>query len=127
MSQSIILPQKPHRRAAYHSYGVPSLCRAGPALIYVGLPCHTPDLKGSALLYLPGWSGQLPGSTLTPQLFTPQSPQRGCLETDQKQLRLQCFYVEPFSLEVRVHALLSHSHMATFWYADTQTQAAWLQ
>lgn len=37
--------QKPHRGAAYHSHGVPSLCRAGPALIYVAALCHTLNLK----------------------------------------------------------------------------------
>lgn len=37
--------QKPHRGAAYHSHGVPSLCRAGPALIYVAVLCHTLNLK----------------------------------------------------------------------------------
>lgn len=30
-------------------------------------------------------------------------------------------------VQVRVHALLSHSHMAAFWYADTQTQVSLVQ
>lgn len=46
MSQSIILYQKPHHRAAYHSHGAPRLCRAGPALIYVAVLSQTCNLKG---------------------------------------------------------------------------------
>lgn len=32
-----------------------------------------------------------------------------------------------FVVQVRVHALVPHSHMGTFWYADTETQVSLVQ